>query len=95
MKIEDIIKQQKQAQTRDALPPLQKKVLTFFTRHRGEVFTSDDSVMLNELSDEKPTALGWSIWALEKNNFLAKRKVGKKTYHGLPEDIQKLNSALK
>ena len=95
MKIEDIIKQQKQAQTRDALPPLQKKVLAFFVRRKGELFTSGDPEMLSELSDESPSAIGWSLWALENKNFLTKKKVGKKTYHGLPEDIQKLNSALK
>jgi len=95
MKIEDIIKQQKQAQTRDAQPPLQQKVLAFFTRHKGEVFISDDSEMLSELSDVKPAAIRFSVWALEKKNLLAKKKIGRKTYFGLPEDIQKLNSALK
>ena len=95
MKIEELIKQQQQVQTRNALPPLQKKVLSFFERHKGEVFPYDDPVMLSELHDEKDTAIGWSIWTLERKKFLAKRKVGRKTYFGLPEDIQKLNSALK
>jgi hypothetical protein len=95
VKIEDIIKQQRQAQALNYLPPLQKKVLDFFKRRRGEVFTYDDTEMLRELSDEKSTAIVWSIWALEKKNVLAKKKVGRKTYFGLPDDIQKLNSALK
>ncbi len=95
MKIEEVVKQQRQAQTKDALPTLQKKVLAFFTRHKGEVFSSDDPDMLRELSDGRPSAIGWTIWALEKKNFLAKKKVAKKTYHGLPEDIKKLNSDLK
>ena len=95
MKIEDIIKQQRQAQTRNALPPLQKKVLNFFEHHKGEVFPYGDPGMLSELHDEKDTAIGWSIWTLEQKKFLAKKKVGRKTYFGLPEDIQKLNSALK
>ena len=75
MKIEDIIKQQKQAQTRDALPPLQKKVLAFFSRHKGEVFINDDPEMRSELSDVKPAAIRFSVWALEKINFLAKKKI--------------------
>jgi hypothetical protein len=94
MKIEEIIKQQKQAQTRDSLPHLQIKVLHFFERHKGEVFTNHDSEMLNELNDEKMSALGWATWALEKKGFLNKLKVGRKTHFGLPEDIKKLHSAL-
>ena len=95
MKIEDIIKQQQQAQTRNALPPLQKKVLNFFERHKGEVFTYHDAEMLNELHDEKASALGWAMWALEQKNYLGKIKVGRKTYFGLPEGIRKLNAGLK
>ena len=93
MKIEDVIKQQHREQSRNSLPPLQKKVLDFFKRHRGEVFPYDDPEIYNGI-DEKPTAIGWSIWSLENKKLLAKKKVGRKTYHGLPEDIQKLNLAL-
>ena len=97
MKVEELIKQQQQAQTRNTLPPLQKKVLSFFERHKGEVFSYDDAdapCMLNELH-EGDSPIRWSMWALEQKRFLAKRKVGRKTYFGLPEDIQKLDSGLK
>ena len=95
MKVEELIKKQSQAQTRNSLPPLQKKVLSFFERHKGEVFPYGEPEMLNELNDERDTAIGWSIWSLEKKEFLAKRKVGRKTYFGLPQDIQRLDSELK
>ncbi len=94
MKIEELIKQQRQVQTRDRLPPLQKKVLAFFERHRGEVFLYQDREMLSELHGEKGSATGWTMWALEKKGFLARRKVGRKTYFGLPEDIKRLESGL-
>jgi len=94
MKIEELIKQQQQAQTRNVLPPLQKKILSFFERHKGEVFSHNDPDMLKELHDEKPAAIAFSIWALKGKNFLAKKKVGRKTYSGLPEDIQNLDSGL-
>ena len=95
MKVEELIKQQKQAQTRNALPPLQQKVFAFFERHKGEVFTYYDVEMLNELHGEKTSALGWSTWALEQKKFLEKIKVGRKTYFGLPEDIKKLEASIK
>ena len=95
MKIEELIKKQRLAQTRDSLPPLQKKVLNFFERHKGEVFTYHDLDMLNELHGEKLSALGWATWALAQKNYLEKTKVGRKTYCGLPADIQKLKASIK
>jgi hypothetical protein len=95
VKIEDLVKRQNEAKARDNLPPLQKKVLRFFERHKGEVFNYDDPEMLSELQDEKETAIGWTIWSLEKKSFLAKIKVGRKKYFGLPEDIKKLDAGLK
>ena len=95
MKIEDIIKQQRQAHARDSLPPLQKKVLDFFNRHKGEVFTYHDAEMLADLYEEKASATGWAMWALEQKSFLSKIKVGRKTYFGLPADIEKLKASIK
>jgi len=95
MKIEAIIKQQRQAQTRNSLPPLQKRVLAFFEGHRGEVFSYHDAEMLKELPDEKASALGWAMWALERKNFFKQLKVGRKTYFGLPQDIKRLALAIK
>lgn len=91
MKIEDIIAQQ----TQNELTPLQKKVLDFFKSHKGEAFVYDDPQIYRELSDEKPAAIDWSIWALEEKKLLEKQKVGKRTYHGLPEDIKNLRNAVK
>ncbi len=95
MKVDDLIKQQHQVKTRNSLPPLQKKVLSFFEKHKGEVFSYHDEDMLKELQGEKASALGWAIWALARESFLAKMKVGRKTYFGLPADIQRLKSGLK
>lgn len=97
MRIDELIKEQKQMKTRNSLPPLQKKVLKFFERHGEEVFWYGDKDMLDstELSDEKNSAIRWAIWALEqKKGFLGKIKVGRKTYFGLPEVIEKAKSEL-
>lgn len=96
MRINELIKKQKQMKTRNTLPPLQKKVLDFFEKHQGEVFWYGDKEMLgsSELSDEKDTAIRWSVWTLEQKGFLGKIKVGRKTYFGLPEDVEKAKSEL-
>jgi hypothetical protein len=95
VKIKELVRKHREEKTRDTLPPLQKKVLGFFERHKGEVFPQDDPETLKELYDEKDTAIGWSVWALEKKRFLAKLKVGRKTYFGLPVDIKRLEVGLK
>jgi hypothetical protein len=95
VKIKEIIKKHSEEKASDTLPPLQKKVLGFFEHHRGEAFAYDDVKIYQELNDYKATAIGWSIWSLERKGFLAKKKVGKKTYHGLPVDIKRLEAALK
>jgi hypothetical protein len=95
VKIEDIIKRQNEVKARDNLPPLQKKVLGFFERHKGEVFSYHDAEMLKGLPDKKASALGWAMWGLERKKLLAKIKVGRKTYFGLPADIKKLDAGLK
>jgi hypothetical protein len=95
VKIKELIRKNSEKKARDTLPPLQKKVLGFFERHKGEVFPQDDPETLRELHDEKDTAIGWSVWALEKKKFLAKLKVGRKTYFGLPVDIKRLEVGLK
>lgn len=96
MRIEELIKRQKQMQTRNALPPLQRKVLSFFEQKGGEVFWYGDSEMLNgpQLGDVKGTAIRWAVWALEQKRFLGKIKVGRRTYFGLPEDVDKAKSGL-
>ncbi len=94
MKISELIEKERKASAHDVLPPLQKKVLGFFEQHKDEVFTYSDSVMLDALKNEKETAINWSVWSLEQKGFLAKIKVGRKTYFGLPEDVNKFKSAL-
>jgi hypothetical protein len=95
VKIKDIIKQNSEKKASDTLPPLQKEVLGFFEQHKGEAFSYNDAKIYEELNDKKSTAIGWSIWSLERKGFLAKKKVGRKTYHGLPKDIKRLDAGLK
>jgi hypothetical protein len=95
VKIKDIIKRNSEQKPRDNLSPLQKKVLGFFERHKGEAFSYNDDKLYGELKDKNPAAIRWSLWALERKGFLAKKKAGKKTYYGLPEDIKRLEAALK
>jgi hypothetical protein len=94
VKIKDIIKRQSEEKPRDNLSPLQQKVLGFFERHKGEAFAYNDDKLYGELKDKNPAAIRWSLWALERKGFLAKKKAWKKTYHGLPEDIKRLEAAL-
>lgn len=93
MKPEDIFGKEGDEST---LSPMQKQVLQFFRTHRGEVFPYTDSKMYEELDNLKPTAINWSIWALNDRGFLAKykvksaTKVRRKTFFGFPEDIKRL-----
>jgi hypothetical protein len=95
VKIKDIIKRHSEEKPRDNLSPLQKKVLGFFERHKGEAFSYNDDKLYGELKEKNPATIRWSLWALERKGFLAKKKAGKKTYHGLPQDIKRLETALK
>ena len=94
MKVEEIIKKHRQRNARETLPPLQSKVMEFFEQHKGEVFRPSDMQIANPLK-EKPSAVNWSIWALEKKGFLAKTKAAGRVFIGAPEDVQKLEEGLK
>jgi len=80
----------------NSLTSMQKDVLEFFKRHRGEVFPYGDSKIYEELKHLKPAAIDWSLWALNDNGFLAKykvksaTKVRRKTFFGFLEEIKKL-----
>ena len=82
----------------NSLTSMQKDVLEFFKRHRGEVFPYGYLKMYEELEHLKPTAIDWSLWALNDKGFLAKYKVKsatkirRKTFFGFPEDIKKLKA---
>jgi hypothetical protein len=96
VKIKDLVIIQKQSQAKNSLPPLQKKVIAFFDKHSGEVFWYGDNEMLKskELGDEKASAVRWAVWALENKGMLSSIKVGRKTYFGLPNEIQKVKSEI-
>ena len=77
----------------NSLTSMQRDVLEFFNRHRGEVFPYGDPKMHEELKHLKPAAIHWS---LNDRDFLAKykvksaAKVRRKTFFCSPEDIKKL-----
>ena len=82
----------------NSLASMQRDVLEFFKRHRGEVFPYGDPEMYKELKRLKPATINFSLWALNDKGFLAKykvrsaTKVRRKTFFGLPEDIKKLQT---
>ena len=94
MKIEEVFQK---AKSESDLPKLRREVLQFFKRHQPEVFIGTDSRIYKELDKFKPSAIGWSIWALERDGFLAAYKVKnapnkamRRTFHGLPDNIKRL-----
>ena len=93
MKPEEIFQQERDE---NAATPMQRQILQFFKRHRGEVFPYADPKMHEELNNLKPAAINWSLWALYDQGFLAKYKVKsatkirRKTFFGFPEDIKRL-----
>jgi len=94
MKVEELIKQHRRRNARKTLSPLQSKVMGFFEQHKGEVFRYGDMQIANSLK-ERPSAVNWSIWALQKKGFLAKTKAAGRVFVGAPEDVQKLEEGLK
>ena len=80
----------------NSLTPMQRDVLGFFKRHRGEVSPYGNPEIYEELKHLKPAAIDWSLWALNDKGFLAKYKVKsatkirRKTFFGFPEEIKKL-----
>ena len=93
MKIEDVIAKGKHSFNN--LPPLQKKVLKFIQQHGDEVFPYGDIGIQEGLPGVKTSAIDWSLWALNGQGFLAKTKVGRRVYFGLPTAIERLNDELK
>ena len=93
MKITEIFQKE---QDENTLTSMQKDVLEFFKKHRGEVFPYGNEKVYQELKHLKPTAIDWSLWALHDKGFLDKykvkspTKVRRKTFFGFPEDIKKL-----
>ncbi len=95
MKISEIFQKEPDE---NSLTSMQRDVLEFFKRHRGEVFPYGDPEIYEELKHLKPAAIDWSLWALNDNGFLAKykvksaTKVRRKTFFGFSEDIKKLEA---
>ena len=93
MKLEEIFQKEPDE---DSLTSMQRDVLEFFKRHRGEVFPYGVPKMYEELKHLRPTAINWSLWSLNDRGFLAKykvksaTKVRRKTFFGFPEDIKRL-----
>ena len=56
------------------LPPLQVKALAYLEAHPDEVFGYRDEDLAKELG-AKPSALGFTLWALKKRGLIEKEKV--------------------
>jgi DNA-binding transcriptional ArsR family regulator len=74
---------------RDRLSPLQRKVLDYLESHGDEVFTYRD-VALARATKAKLSAVGFTLWGLEKKGLIEKEKVGRKVYFGSHDAIAEL-----
>jgi hypothetical protein len=78
---------------REQMSPLQDKVLEHLEAHPDEVYGYRDEVLAAELVS-KPSAVGFTLWALHKRSLIDKQEVGGKVYFGSHEAIARLRSGL-
>ena len=89
MKVRAVVEQ---AQRR-RLPPLQRKVLGYIESHGEEVFTYRDTDLVRE-SNAKASAIGFTLWALHKQDLIGKQEVAGKMYFGSKGAISRLREQL-
>ncbi|HEU0073029.1 MAG TPA: hypothetical protein VFS30_03390 [Dehalococcoidia bacterium] len=85
MKIGEVI----ELAQRDSLTPLQKAVLEYMEAHDDEVFSYRDEKLIRDVKS-KPSAVGFTLWALHKKGLIEKEKVGRKVYFGSNDAIAEL-----
>jgi hypothetical protein len=78
---------------RKNLPPLQQKTLAFLEGHPEEVFAYRDEKLATELGS-KPSAIGFTLWALHKAGLIEKETVAGKVYFGSRDAIVVLRRGL-
>lgn len=78
---------------RDELSPLQKRTLDYLNDHRDEVFGYRDEKLVQDLQ-AKPSAIGFTLWALHKKGLVDKQAVAGKVYFGSKEAIAELRGRM-
>lgn len=85
MKIVELLKQEQRAR----LSPLKARTLDFLERHPDEVFTYHDPDLVASVR-AKPSAVGFTLWWLERNGLIGKEKVAGRVYFGSRKAIDTL-----
>ena len=81
------------SETRHGLSPLKRKVLRYMEDHDDEVFAYRDLQLAREL-ELKPSAQGFTLWALHRDGFIDKEEVDGKVYFGSRRAIGELRRRL-
>lgn len=89
MKIDSLLEP---ARPRD-LPPLQRKVLDYLEARSDEVFSYRDETLVRTLK-AKESAIGFTLWALNKQGLIGKQEVAGKVYFGSKKAIEALRASL-
>jgi hypothetical protein len=74
---------------RKSLSPLQKAVLEYMEAHNDEVFGYRDEKLVRDVKS-KASAIGFTLWALQKKGLIEKEKVGRKVFFGSHHAIAEL-----
>jgi hypothetical protein len=78
---------------RKELPPLQRKVLDYLETHKNEVFSYRDEKLARGVK-AKASAVGFTLWALQKKNLIDRQKAAGKVYFGSKEAVHQLRRKL-
>lgn len=89
MKVEEVVREQR----RERLSPLKRRVLGYLEAHPDEVFTYRDTVLVEALG-VKPSALGFTLWALRRDGFISAHRVGRRLYFGSHRAVAALQARL-
>jgi hypothetical protein len=78
---------------RKELSPLHRKLLYYLEAHSDEVFTYRDDKLARD-TKTKLSAVGFTLWALQKNGLIDKQAVARKVYFGSKDAISELRKRL-
>jgi hypothetical protein len=78
---------------RRRLPPLQRKVLDYLEAHDDEVFSYRDEQLVRG-TKAKASAIGFTLWALHKQDLIGKQEAGGKVYFGDKRAIGRLREEI-
>ncbi|HVP04231.1 MAG TPA: hypothetical protein VMT90_01005 [Dehalococcoidia bacterium] len=89
MKVTDIARRNEGSD----LSPLKARVAAYLEQHADEVYPYRDERLAKALGI-KPSALNFTLWALQRDGVIDKEKVGRKVYFGCRTAIADLRKRL-